>query len=296
MSFLSCLLLGLCLGSGVVSAGGGGGGGGGGSSNDSVARFSPGGGSHHWSSGGTQFTSSWSGQPGGTVTVRSSGPSGESTTFGFPSGRQETIHHGGSNDTGFPYPGTQPLPPTAVAVSPAVSLSVSPTTALPGQPITLTWSTTNATACTASGVSGWSGSKATGSNNSEIVTVPTAAADVLTYQLRCTGGVTTSPAQDEVSVNVTVPTVRISVSRDLVRQGQVVDVLWSITPEPAADADLMCSIGGAGNASFITTDPSGQMTSNPINNLRRISLDCSIYGIQYLDEVLVSVIPGFSEI
>lgn len=64
---------------------------------------------------------------------------------------------------------------------PVITFSASKSSIYQGQSTTLTWSTTNATSCTASG--NWSGSKAT--NGSEIVspTVPPSA----TYTLTCTG-------------------------------------------------------------------------------------------------------------
>jgi hypothetical protein len=59
-------------------------------------------------------------------------------------------------------------------------LSASPTTVSIGGSTTLTWTTTNATSCTASG--GWSGNKAT--NNSEVVG---SLLTTSTFTLTCTG-------------------------------------------------------------------------------------------------------------
>jgi hypothetical protein len=64
--------------------------------------------------------------------------------------------------------------------SPTVNLSASPTTVSIGGSTTLTWTTTNATNCTASG--GWSGNKAT--NNSEVVG---SLLTTSTFTLTCTG-------------------------------------------------------------------------------------------------------------
>ena len=69
----------------------------------------------------------------------------------------------------------------ASAPPPAVMLSVQPTAITAGQSATLTWSTTSADTCTASGA--WSGAQATG--GSQAVT-PTAAG-TNTYTLSCTG-------------------------------------------------------------------------------------------------------------
>jgi len=94
--------------------------------------------------------------------------------------------------------GTQPFTPpfTAPAVLhiwaslvplPAVNISASPTTILLGQSSTLTWSSTNASACVASG--DWSGTKAV--SGSEAVTP--SSIGTKTYTLSCSGlGGTTS--------------------------------------------------------------------------------------------------------
>jgi hypothetical protein len=73
-------------------------------------------------------------------------------------------------------PTTPPPPPAGV---PTVTLSANPQSITVGQSSTLTWNSTNATSCTASG--GWSGTQ----NTSGSVTVtPTAST---TYSLSCTG-------------------------------------------------------------------------------------------------------------
>lgn len=64
---------------------------------------------------------------------------------------------------------------------PTVSMSLSPSSILTGQNSTLSWSTTNATGCTASGA--WSGNKAVSGS----VSVTQAAAGNYTYSLTCLG-------------------------------------------------------------------------------------------------------------
>jgi len=78
----------------------------------------------------------------------------------------------------------QPIPP------PTVSIAADPSTIYLGQPSTLTWSSTNATSCTASGA--WSGSKPL--SGSEVVTPPDLG--TYTYTLTCTneGGTTSQSA------------------------------------------------------------------------------------------------------
>jgi len=70
---------------------------------------------------------------------------------------------------------------TAPSPVPTVSLSLAPTSIAVGQTSTLTWSTTNATSCVASGA--WAGNQDT--SGSAVVTQ--AAAGTYTYSLACTG-------------------------------------------------------------------------------------------------------------
>jgi uncharacterized protein (TIGR03118 family) len=87
---------------------------------------------------------------------------------------------------------------TASAPSPAVMLSAQPSTITAGQSATLTWSTTDAGTCTASGA--WSGTQAT--SGSEAVT-PTAVGSN-TFTLNCTGADAASgsaTASAKVTVN-----------------------------------------------------------------------------------------------
>jgi hypothetical protein len=69
-------------------------------------------------------------------------------------------------------------PPTP---APTVSLSLAPTSVAAGQPATLTWSSTNATSCAASGA--WAGNQ--GASGSLVVTQ--ASAGTYTYSLSCAG-------------------------------------------------------------------------------------------------------------
>lgn len=99
--------------------------------------------------------------------------------------------------------------PTSAASSPAGSptlhFTAAPSSIQAGQSATLSWSSTNATSCTASG--GWTGSKAP--SGTQIVT-PTA---TTTYTLQCTGPGGTSPAaQAIVQVTVPAPTLTVGLS------------------------------------------------------------------------------------
>jgi len=74
-----------------------------------------------------------------------------------------------------------------------VAMSASPTTITKGGSSTLTWSSTNATSCTASG--GWSGPEATSGSESVTATATT------TYTLTCTGSGGSASATAALTVN-----------------------------------------------------------------------------------------------
>lgn len=83
---------------------------------------------------------------------------------------------------------------TSTTPAPTVTLSANPVTVAPGATSMLTWSSTEATACTASGA--WSGSKATAGSE---VTSPITASS--TYTLVCTGDGGSASDSTTVGVN-----------------------------------------------------------------------------------------------
>jgi hypothetical protein len=89
-------------------------------------------------------------------------------------------------------------PPAPVAATPTVSLSASPTSVSSGSTTTLTWKTTGATSCTASG--SWSGSELTAGS----YTTPALTASP-TYDLSCSGAGGTATADITVAVAVLTP-------------------------------------------------------------------------------------------
>jgi hypothetical protein len=89
-------------------------------------------------------------------------------------------------------------PAPVVATAPTVALAVSPASVTAGQASTLTWSSTDASSCTANG--GWSGSEPTSGS------VSTGALNITTtYSLSCTGTGGTATASATVTVS-SVPT------------------------------------------------------------------------------------------
>ncbi|MHB1618739.1 MAG: Ig-like domain-containing protein [Sulfuricella sp.] len=122
--------------------------------------------------------------------------------------------------------GTPASTSTTVTVTtlpqPTATVSVNPTTVAAGGQATLTWSSTNATSCTAS--NGWSGSKAT--SGSQTVTV-SSTPGTENFGLSCTNG-----AGQTVStgVNVTVtagPNVTLTASPTSIYNGQSSALSWT---------------------------------------------------------------------
>jgi hypothetical protein len=91
-------------------------------------------------------------------------------------------------------------PPVAAAVAPTVTLVATPTTVTSGSTSTLSWKTTNATKCSASG--SWSGSQLTAGTYTTpaLTTAPT-------YTLSCTGAGGTKSSTATVTVSAVTPKV-----------------------------------------------------------------------------------------
>jgi hypothetical protein len=89
----------------------------------------------------------------------------------------------------------------AATPAPTVSLSVSPTTIAAGSPATLTWSSTDATACTAAGA--WSGAEPTSGS----LTVTPATNGSYSYTLTCTGNGGTAKATAVLAATLATVTV-----------------------------------------------------------------------------------------
>lgn len=85
------------------------------------------------------------------------------------------------------------------SAAPTVTLTASATSVASGQPVQLSWTSTGATACTASGATGWSGAEPTSSMGTAVEITADS-----TLSLSCTGP--GGSATQTVSVNVTAPT------------------------------------------------------------------------------------------
>lgn len=140
---------------------------------------------------------------------------------------------------------------------PTATLSANPTTVTAGSPSTLTWSSTHATACLASG--GWTGSlaaagaRATGAVNSQT-----------TYTLTCSGaGGTSAPALATVNV---IPSANLSVYPSVIAPGGSSTLTWS-----SANASSCTAAGGWSG----TLGTGGTQTTGAVNATTAYSLTCS---------------------
>jgi hypothetical protein len=126
-------------------------------------------------------------------------------------------------------------PPPANA--PTVTVTISPSTITVGQSASLTWSSTNATSCTAD--SAWTGAQAT----SGTLSVSPSSAGGYAYSLTCTG--TGGTANGAVGLSVTpapppqsdIPTVTITISPSTITVGQSATLTWSSTNATSCAAD-----------------------------------------------------------
>jgi hypothetical protein len=161
--------------------------------------------------------------------------------------------------------GTSPTdPPPAAPAAPTATLTVNPTMVAPGGGSMLTWSSTSATACAASG--GWSGALPTsGSRGTGAVTANTA------YSLNCTGPGGTSPAA-AATLSVTVPALpaaTLTANPSMVAPGGASTLTWSSTNATA------CAASGGWSGSLPT---SGSRSTGALTANTSYSLTCTAGG------------------
>jgi hypothetical protein len=154
-------------------------------------------------------------------------------------------------------PATATVTVTTPTPAPTATLTAAPTGVASGGTATLTWSSTNATACTASG--GWSGPLAASG------TQPTAALTATTtYSLTCTGaGGTSAVATATVTVAATpppvpVPTASLTAAPTAVASGAASTLTWSSTNATACTA----TGGWTGALAVSGTQSTGALTKN----------------------------------
>jgi hypothetical protein len=145
--------------------------------------------------------------------------------------------------------------------APTASLTASPTTIASGGTSTLTWSSTNATSCTATGGT-FAGAKATsGSQSTGALT-----ADA-TYSLTCTGtGGTSTAASATVAIATgSVPTATLTASPNPIASGGASTLTWSSTNATSCTATGGTFAGAKGPSGSQST---GALTANTTYTLK----------------------------
>jgi hypothetical protein len=130
-----------------------------------------------------------------------------------------------------------------------VTLSAAPATIALGQSTLLTWSSSNATACTASGA--WSGAQSLSGSLSETP----AATGTSTFTLTCTGPGASANASASVTIDAA-PTASISVSPTTISEGGSALLSWSSTNATACTASGAWS-GPQSTSGSLSVSPSG---------------------------------------
>jgi hypothetical protein len=147
-----------------------------------------------------------------------------------------------------------------VTSPPKASLSANPASIASGGVSTLTWSSSDATSCTASG--GWSGAKATsGTQSTGALTMPSS------YSLTCTGAGGTSGVATAL-VNV-IPIATIVATPSVVASGDASSLTWSST-----NATSCMASGGWSGAKA----PSGSESTGTLAATTVYSLTCTGAG------------------
>jgi hypothetical protein len=165
-----------------------------------------------------------------------------------------------------------PTPPR-----PTVSISANPTSVASGNATTLSWSTSSADSCVASGA--WSGSQNTsGSVSSGALTNDS------TFTLECSNAQGSASASVDVRIAAaSAPVVSLSASSNSVSMSSNVTLTWS-----AGNAES-CSASGDWSGSKST---SGTETVGPITVNSSFTLRCTAAGVNGSKTVAVSVSAG----
>ncbi|HMH27540.1 MAG TPA: fibronectin type III domain-containing protein [Steroidobacteraceae bacterium] len=148
------------------------------------------------------------------------------------------------------------------APAPTVTISASPSSLTSGRSSTLSWSSTNATACSAAGA--WSGTKAV--SGSQATAALSADAS---YQLTCTGAGGSATHTATVSVTNAIPTVNLAASPGTVQTGAKTTLTWSSSNATS------CTASGGWLGSRAT---SGSSATGALNTTTIYALACTGAG------------------
>jgi hypothetical protein len=157
--------------------------------------------------------------------------------------------------------GTSPVVKAGINVVPTAALTANPTSVASGSPVALSWSSTNASSCTASG--GWSGTLATSGTQSSGALLQNTS-----FSLTCNGpGGNSNVATVPVTVTgAIVPTVSLLTSTGAVPSGGAATLTWSSTNATSCIAS---------NAWSGTLAPSGTQSTGPLTKNSTFVLTCS---------------------
>jgi hypothetical protein len=211
-----------------------------------------------------------------TVTPTSPNENGTYSKFRYMPSVNAFIVYNRVTDNVFVYK----LSASAGAPQPTVSLSANPTTVNAQGSSQLTWSTSNADACTASG--GWSGSKATAGSE----TVGPLSAGT-TFTLACTntaGGTGSNSVTVSVTSSTPAPTVSLSASPAAVPLGSSSTLSWMTSNATS------CTAGGGWSGS--KSVPNGSQSVGPINAAATFSLSCTGSGGTTQKSIMISILPA----
>lgn len=167
-----------------------------------------------------------------------------------------------------PEPALEPEP----TAPPTLALSVADYTLASGGSTTLSWTTTDADSCSASG--GWSGSKAaSGSESTGAINTDTA------FTLSCSGP--GGSVSDSVGVSIAAqPTVDLNAAESVVAVGGSTELSWS-----SSNADLCTASGGWSGEKAAA----GTQSVGPLEQSTTYSLSCSGTGGTTMDMISVSI-------
>ncbi len=140
-----------------------------------------------------------------------------------------TAAYGGDSANGVSTSTVASVTVTAVP-APTVTIGVAPTSIVLGQSATLTWSSANATACTASNA--WTGTEAVSGTQA----ITPMSAGTLNYVLTCTGPGGSGNATAALTVTNPTPTVTLAVAPTSITVGQSATLTWSSANATACTA------------------------------------------------------------
>ncbi|CAN5158954.1 hypothetical protein BH11PSE11_BH11PSE11_36550 [soil metagenome] len=156
-----------------------------------------------------------------------------------------------------------PFPCVAVTSAPTVTVTANPASVASGSSSNLSWSSTDATSCTASGA--WTGTQSVSGTQSTGPLTTTS-----TYSLTCTGAGGTASSSATVTVAAApLPTVSLSASPTSIANGANSNLTWSSTNATA------CTASGAWSGSRTTA---GSQSTGALTASATYSLTCTGSG------------------